>query len=209
MKKFFERFPGTEPLLIAHTADIDGVIAAGADILRLTIDDAPNGVLIPKETFSGQRLSFEDIFTSYPDKCFNCNLSGKSAADPFCAFVKNANASERILVSSPHLKNLKIVRKLLPAAATSFSAIELLWLYWLFMSGFLPLVKKFSADAIVPEFSESSDRANYSFIDQISKKGIHVFIWNAGEDVQKFIDSGVRGFLTSDYRHLKNILDGL
>ncbi|MCL2025720.1 MAG: hypothetical protein FWG92_02815 [Leptospirales bacterium] len=209
MKIFFEHFSGTEPLFVAQVADIDDATAAGADILRLTIDDAQNGLIIPKEAFAGQRLSLEDIFAAYPDKCFNCNLNGKSAAAPFCAFIKNANASERILVSSPHRKNLKIVRKLLPAAATSFSAIELLWLYWLFRSGFLPLIKKFSADAIMPEFTERSGSANYSFIDQISKKGIQVFIWNTGEDAQKFIDSGVRGFITSDYRQFKNIPDGL
>ena len=209
MKKVFEHFAGTEPLFIAHAPDIDEETAVGADFLRLTIGDASSGVIMPKEMLDGRRLSLEDIFAAYPDKCFNFDLIGKSVAASFCTFVKNANVSERILVSSPHSKNLKITRKLLPAAATSFSAIELLWLYWLFMSGFLPLVKKFSADAIVPEFTESSDMANYSFISQISGKGIQVFVWSVGDGVQKFIDSGVRGFITSDYRNLKNILGGL
>ncbi|MCL1912037.1 MAG: hypothetical protein FWG13_07520 [Leptospirales bacterium] len=207
MKKVFEHFPG--PLLIAHASDISGETAADANFLRLTIDDVSSGAIMPKETFDGRILSLEDIFAAYPDKCFNFDLRGKSVAAPFCAFVKNADISERILVSSPYRKNLKIVRKLLPAAATSFSAIELIWIYWLFRSGFLPLVKKFSADAIVPEFTESSDAANYSFISRISDKGIQVFIRNAGGDVQKFIDSGLRGFITSDCRRLKNVLDGL
>ena len=207
MKRVFERFSGT--LFIAHAADIGKETAADADFLRLTIGDISNGAVMPKETFDGKRLSLEDVFAAYPDKCFNFDLRGKSSAAQFCAFVKNAGASEKILVSSPYRKNLKIVRKLLPAAATSFSALELMWLYWLFMSGFLPLVKKFKADAIVPEFAESSGRANYSFISQISGKGIQAFMWNSGGDVQKFIDSGVRGFISSDCRRLKNILEGL
>ena len=207
MKKVFEHFPG--PLLIAYAADISRETAADVNFLRLTIDDVSTGAIIPKETFDGRRFSLEDIFAAYPDKCFNFDLREKSGVASFCAFVKNANVSERVLVSSPYRKNLKIVRKLLPAAATSFSAIELMRIYWLFMSGFLPLVKKFNADAIVPEFTESLGVANYSFISQVSGKGIQVFMWNAGGDVQKSIDSGVRGFITSDWQSLKKILDGL
>jgi len=188
---------------------MDKETAAEANFLRLTIDDVSNGAIMPGETFDGERLSLEYILEAYPDKCFNFDLRGKSAAAPFCAFIKNANASGRILVSSPYRKNLKIVRKLLPAAATSFSAVELMWLYWLFISGFLPLVKKFSADAIVPEFTKSPGRVNYPFISRISAKGIQAFIWNDGGDIQKFIDAGVRGFISSDCRRLKNILEGM
>ena len=209
MKKVFERFSGSDPLIVAHAANIERETAVEADFLRLTIDDASNVKIMPKETLDGQNLSLEDIFAAYPDKCFNFDLIGKFVAVPFCSIIKNANISERILISSPHGKNLKTARKLLPAAATSFSAIELMWLYWLFRSGFLPLIKKFSADAIVPEFTDSSDMANYSFISQISGKGIQVFMWNTGGDIRKPVDSGVRGFITSDYLNLRNVLDAL
>jgi hypothetical protein len=204
MKKLFERF--ARPIIIA-SGDISEGMPFESGILRFTLGLEADRKITARETVSGKHLALEEIIAAHPDSCFNFELTGKPMAGPFCSIVKNMQAEERILASSPHRKNLKIIRQLLPQTATSFSPFEIMWIYWLFRSGFLPLVKRFSADAlIIPESIGPSYLANDSFISQAADKGIAVFIWSQAGGVKKFLESGATGFAASDRASLEKIL---
>lgn len=156
-------------------------------------------------------FTLNELFEQFPGGKFNIILMGENSAPAtvFCdLLVRNGNL-ERILVSSNNSKIIKIVRRRLPDAATSFSINEVVGYYALFRTGILAFKKKFPGDAIItPEFIGTSHIGNQGLISSATKRGIYVLMKgiSSKKQVEELRFSGADGFITDDLSLLEDIV---
>jgi len=157
-------------------------------------------------------LTLEEIFQTFPDKRFNITIMSKDEelVKIYAALVKKYNAADRVLTSTMYGKNIRLVRKLLPESATTFTLSGIIGVYALFKSGLLYFVRRFNADALqIPESIGASYLANGALIEQLHAKGLKVHVWYVKDSVQlkRVCDAGADGFMISDLNMIKGFLD--
>ena len=106
-------------------------------------------------------------------------------------------------------KNIKLVRKLLPGSATSFTLAGIVGVYALFKSGLLYFIKSFKADAFqIPEAIGASYLANGALIGQLHMKGVKVHVWYVKDKIQlkRVHSAGADGFMVDDIQMVKSYL---
>jgi glycerophosphoryl diester phosphodiesterase len=164
--------------------------------------------------FRGKGLRFqtlEEILLAFPDRRFNITIINKDSdlVNSYIAVLKKCNAAERVLTSSMYGKNIKLVRKLLPESATSFTLAGIIGVYALFKSGLLYFFKSFAADALqTPEAIGTSYIANGTLIDQLHSKGVKVHVWYVKDIAQlkRVYETGADGFMVNDVSMIKSFL---
>jgi putative NIF3 family GTP cyclohydrolase 1 type 2 len=130
-------------------------------------------------------------------------------ATVFCQMMAENGKLDSLLVSSNNSKIIKLVRRRLPHAATSFSISEIVGYYALFRTGILAFRKKFPGDAIItPEYLGTSHIGNQGLMNSAAKRGIHVYISGVGsrKQAEELRLSGADGFITGDLSLLENII---
>jgi len=167
-------------------------------------------------SFRGKGYTFmtlKELFETFPDKKFNVTLLHKSEdlVKAYAETVKSCCAENRILTSSSHGKNMKLVRKLLPGTATAFSLPGILGVYALFKSGLIFFNMGFAADALqTPESIGVSYIANGGLIREMHKRGIRVHVWYIKDKQQyrRVVEAGADGFMSDDVPALKSFMQG-
>jgi len=165
-------------------------------------------------SFKGKKSRFftlEEVFQAFPDKRFNITImeKNKRIVESYASLVKQYNFTGRVLTSSLHGENIKLVRSLLPESATAFTLAGIIGVYALFKSGLLFLKKRFKADALqTPEAIGVSYIANSGLIEQMHKKGIKVHVWDIKGEAQlkRVFDAGADGFMVEDIQMMKKFL---
>ncbi len=202
-----------EANLSGYTGDDLMVSRLSADELR----DLDAAYMLNEESgfpYRGKGYRFftlEELFEHFPGKKFNIVLMGENSAPAtvFCDLLARNGNSGRILVSSNNSKIIKIVRKRLPDAATSFSINEVVGYYALFRTGILAFRKKFPGDAIItPEFIGTSHIGNQGLISSTAERGIRVYMKGVSsrKEAAALRLSGADGFITDDLSLLDDIV---
>ena len=161
---------------------------------------------------SGYLLAtLEEVFAHFPGKRFNITITDKSSVitEKYIALVQKYNFMDKILTSSLHSENIKLVRKKLPDSATAFTLTGIIGIYTLFKSGLLFFIKKFKADALqTPEAIGVSYIANSGLIEQMHKKRIRVHVWDIKGETQlkRVYETGADGFMVEDIAPAKKFL---
>jgi len=218
MKKFF--IP--EPVIFYNGAEsdklpdnsiqaIERAFSCGADAVCLNIRlSKDNEVVVPSA--GDEFIPLNKIFESFPDERFNITITDKNTelVKKYISIVRVSKAEDRIITSSIHGKNIKLVRKLLPESVTAFTLWGILGVYALFRAGLLNFTKNFKADVFqAPEKIGLSYIANQTIIEQLHRKGIKVHVWNIKDRAQlkRVFDSGADGFMVNDIEMAKKFLD--
>lgn len=157
-------------------------------------------------------MTLKELFESFPDKKFNVTLLHKSETlvKAYSETVKSCGAEDRVLTSSMHGKNIKLVRKLLPGSATAFSLPGIIGVYALFKSGLIFFKRSFAADALqTPESIGVSYIANSGLIREMHKRGVKVHVWYVKDKTQyvRIRDAGADGFMSDDVPVLKSFME--
>ena len=152
---------------------------------------------------TGLIMSLDDILKSFPDKKFIITVMDKNASsvDAIIGTINDENASDRVLIDSPHGKVISQFRKQMPGIATSFSLMGIVGIYSLFRSGLLAFKKSFSGDALVtPETMGTSYIASGTLISVLNTKNIKVFVRSDDSEssMRRVFESGVDGIITTD-----------
>ncbi len=148
-------------------------------------------------------LALDEVFAAFPGKKFNITLMNKDRelVKEYVSLVKKHEVSGAVLTSSMYGKNIKLVRKLLPGSATSFSFAGIIGVYALFRAGILYFVNGFKADAYqTPEIIGASYLASGAIISQLHRIGIRVHVWFIKDSAQlkRVFDAGADGFMVDD-----------
>lgn len=156
-------------------------------------------------------MTLKEILEAFPGKKFNVTLLHKSdeLVKAYAETVKNCGAENRVLTSSMHGRNMKLVKKLLPGCATAFSLPGIIGVYALFRSGLIYFKRSFSADALqTPEAIGVSYIANSGLIREMHKRGVKVHVWNVKDREQylRVMESGADGFMSDDIPQLKSFM---
>ncbi len=156
-------------------------------------------------------MTLKEILEAFPDRKFNVTLIHKSdeLVKAYAETVKSCSAENRILTSSMHGRNMKLVKKLLPGCATAFSLPGIIGVYALFRSGLIYFKKSFSADALqTPESIGVSYIANSGLIREMHKRGVKVHVWNITDRQQylRVLEAGADGFMSDDIPALKSFI---
>jgi glycerophosphoryl diester phosphodiesterase len=156
-------------------------------------------------------FTLEELFEQFPGKKFNIVLMGENsaAATVFCDLLGRNGNSESILVSSNNSRIIKIVRRRLSHAATSFSINEVVGYYALFRTGILAFRKKFPGDAIItPEYIGTSHVGNQGLMSSAAERGLRVYLKgiNSRKQAEELRASGADGFITENLSLLEKIV---
>ena len=195
---------------------IQDAVENGADVIALDIvpGEHERPVISPANMTGtdADPLLLADVLSAFPEQrfCVYLNEKNRRLAGSLCDVIRETGSEQRILVSSNHGDNLKLVRFRCPEAATSFTLLGTVGFYWLFRSGLLNFRKRFSADVLLmPEGAGVSYLANQGLIAMAHERGIHVYVYimNSSKQIKRVIKSGADGFITDDPGFLKRELD--
>ncbi len=155
-------------------------------------------------------MSLEEALEEFPSQRFNIDLKDKNPEQVahYVDTLRRMNAEERVLSASEHAANNRLVREMLPGAASSFALTEALWFYFLFKSGLILFKKHFAPDALqIPEYMGPSHVASETFVRAAHERGIRVHVWtvNAEKDMRRLFEAGVDGVISDDPGLLKKI----
>lgn len=157
-------------------------------------------------------LTLKELLEAFPDRRFSVTLLHKSSelVRAYAEAVKGCGAESRVLTSSMHGNNMKLVRKLLPECATAFSLPGIIGVYALFRSGLIYFKRSFSADALqTPEAIGVSYIANSGLIREMHKRGVKVHVWYVKDRQQyhRVREAGADGFMSDDVPMLKSFME--
>lgn len=223
MKSFFN----TRPVIFVRNTGFPGMprtsitvlqdaVEHGADVLAVDIALNEHGDPVITDGNEGAPTAespiLGDVLSAIPGQrfCLYLNERSRELAGALCDVVRDTGAEERVLVSSNHGDNLRIVRLRCPGAATSFTLMGAVGFYWLSRSGLLAFRKSFRPDALlIPEGIGVSFFANQGLITMAHDRGIHVYVYimNSGAQVRRLMESGADGFITEDLLFLKGELE--
>jgi len=165
-------------------------------------------------SFRGKGCTFmtlKEILESFPEKKFSVNLLHKNynLVKVYAETVKSCGAEQRILTSSMHGRNIKLVRQLLPECATAFSLPGIIGVYALFKSGLIFFKRGFAADVLqTPEAIGVSYISNNGLIREMHKRGVKVYVWYV-KDKEQYLrvrNSGADGYMSDDIPLLKSFM---
>ncbi|HOP63354.1 MAG TPA: glycerophosphodiester phosphodiesterase family protein [Spirochaetota bacterium] len=208
-------------LIVISAADLEDVCGVSGPVSQFTSEELKKmdaGFMFRDEngefSFRGKGYSFmilKELFDSFPDKKFNVTLMHKSdeLVKIYAETVKACKAEKRVLTSSMYGKNMKLVKKLLPGSATSFSFPGIIGIYAMFRSGLIFFKKSFNSDALqTPEAIGVSYIANSGLIREMHKRGVRVHVWHIKDkqQYQRVVESGADGFMSDDIPMLKSFM---
>ncbi len=164
--------------------------------------------------FRGKGLTFltlAELLGAFPEKKFAVTLMDKGAGfvKAYTEVIRQCGSEQRVLTSSMHGKDIRLVRKELPGSATSFSFAGLIGVYALFKTGLLYFFKNFAADALqTPEAIGASYIANRGLVREMNGKGVMVYVWHVSteKEMKRIHNAEVNGYMSDDIRIVQNYL---
>jgi len=211
-----------EKCVLWHDSTVDRMTDGSGEIAEYSLKelqglDAGYGFTHPNDgshPFRGQGITIptlSDTLEALPQMRFNLDLKGTSPllAERFIEVVNQHHAQDRILGASFHYLQLKRLRKLAPALATSFSSPEVRALIILQRIGLLSLLFPFAGITLqVPEIHGTVQIVTDKLISRLHKKGVPIQVWTINEeaDMYRLLEMGVDGIVTDDPRLLMQVL---
>jgi len=156
-------------------------------------------------------ITIEEALQALPDMKFNVDLKAKDPAlvHAFADCLVKHQALDRVLCASFHDANLRILRHLLPDAATSCSRGEAAHLFMLARAGLLFLKQSIPALAVqIPPNIGVLKVVSPKLIRRYQQAGLYVHVWtiNDRETMKQLTQWGVDGIFTDKPAVLAELL---
>lgn len=142
-------------------------------------------------------LSLAQALDTFPDTRFNIDVKEDTAIDGVVAAVRDANALDRVLITSFNASRRRRVTEKLPGVASSPSAREFLVIAAAARLGVappLPLVHALQ----IPERANGMTFVTEKLVERYHRAGLEVHVWTINDEVamRRLLGIGVDGIVT-------------
>lgn len=153
----------------------------------------------------------EEALEAFPDMRFCLDLKPKSAVlvREFCSVISRMDALDRILCSSAHDSNLRLLRELLPDAASGCGTSEALGVLMLAQPGMLFLRKSMPGQVLqVPPTLGPLPLLTSRMVQQFHQAGLYAHTWaiNRRDHMEELLEAGVDGIVTDETALLLEVI---
>ena len=199
-----------------HTS-LDGVVYAFHDVMltRMTgtvsafrdLDSSDIDAILVGGREPIPRLA--DLLEAFPDARFNIDLKADDAVDPTLSVLRDANALDRVCLTSFSADRLHRLRAAVPGVPTCFSPGEIALLRlapirWLQALG----QRRGGACVQVPVRSRQITVVTPEFVRRAHSLGLQVHVWTVDDaaEMRSLLDIGVDGLMSDRVDLLRDVL---
>jgi glycerophosphoryl diester phosphodiesterase len=194
--------------VISHDPDLRRVAGREASVQHLTMRE-----LRRIELGHGQGFcSLAEALDAFPEARFNIDVKDARAAAPTVDAIRDARATDRVLITSFSKARREAVARELPGVATSPSTPEIARALAAAKAGVSPAVRRalrgFAA-VQVPERRGPVHVVTERTVRAVQAAGLEVHVWtvNDAADMIRLLDLGVDGIVTDRCDVLKALVD--
>lgn len=178
--------------MISHDTILDRVSDRSGLVGDLTAEELAE-VDLGGEGF----ITLAQALEQFPDTRFNIDVKDAAAIDGVVAAVRDADALDRVLLTSFSAARRRAVTTRIPGAASSASASEFLVLSTLLRLGFTPPLPLIHALQI-PEKANRMTLVTEELVDRYHRAGLEVHVWTVNDEttMRRLLAIGVDGIVT-------------
>lgn len=178
--------------MISHDTILDRVSDRSGLVGDLTAEELAE-VDLGGEGF----ITLAQALEQFPDTRFNIDVKDAAAIDGVVDAVRDADALDRVLLTSFSAARRRAVTARIPGAASSASASEFLVLSTLLRLGFTPPLPLIHAVQI-PEKANGMTLVTEELVDRYHRAGLEVHVWTVNDEttMRRLLAIGVDGIVT-------------
>lgn len=178
--------------MISHDTILDRVSDRSGRVGDLTAEELA-AVDLGGEGF----ITLAQALEQFPDTRFNIDVKDATAIDSVVGAVRDADALDRVLLTSFSAARRRAVTARIPGAASSASASEFLVLSTLIRLGFTPPLPRIHAVQI-PEKANGMTLVTEQLVDRYHRAGLEVHVWTVNDEstMRRLLAIGVDGIVT-------------
>lgn len=178
--------------MISHDTILDRVSDRSGRVGDLTAEELA-AVDLGGEGF----ITLAQALEQFPDTRFNIDVKDATAIDSVVGAVRDADALDRVLLTSFSAARRRAVTARIPGAASSASASEFLVLSTLIRLGFIPPLPRIHALQI-PEKANGMTLVTEQLVDRYHRAGLEVHVWTVNDEstMRRLLAIGVDGIVT-------------
>jgi glycerophosphoryl diester phosphodiesterase len=216
------RFTKDKKFALIHDESVDRITNGSGLVSAYTMDELKRfdaayqftndeGKTYPFRNRGLELMSLNELFTEFPNHKFDIDIKDKNPHQikRLVEVIEEYNAYDRVIACSKHYVNLKAMRRMCPKIITAFSLWEMMWIFFLYKSGFLFLDLPLKGSVLqLPEAYGQFKLISDKFVKELHLKDIefHVWVVNQEEAMKRFINIGVDGIMTDDPALLMKVL---
>lgn len=194
--------------VISHDPDLSRVAARDARIDELTMAELRRIRLPHDQSF----CSLAEALDAFPEARFNIDIKDAAAALPAAQSIRDARATERVLIASFDEKRRRAAADALPGVASSASVSRLLPAIAASKVGLAASAARSLRGLVavqVPERRGPLRLVTPRTVRVLHRAGVEVHVWtvNDPETMNRLLDWGVDGIVTDRCDVLKKLVD--
>ncbi len=142
-------------------------------------------------------ITLAEALERFPDTRFNIDVKDSAAIPGVVSAVRDADARDRVLLTSFSAARRRAVVNLVPGTASSPSSTEFLVIAAAFRLGITPPLPLIHALQI-PEKSNGVTLVNEKLVERYHRAGLEVHVWTVNDEatMRKLVAMGVDGIVT-------------
>ena len=178
--------------MICHDLDLDRVAGIRAAVGDFTAAELAN-VDLGGEGF----ISLRQALVEFPTTRFNIDVKDKRAVPDVAAAIRDASASERVLVSSFSAARRRAALADLPGVASSASSTEFVRIFAAVRLGLTPPLPHIQALQI-PSSVYGIPTVTRALLERYHRLGLEVHVWtiNDESEIRRLVELGVDGIVS-------------
>jgi glycerophosphoryl diester phosphodiesterase len=199
-------------LVVIHDDTVDRTTNGSGTVEEMTVAqleqlDAAwnwNPRNLPEPPLRGQGITIPklaDVFSTFPEMPMIIELktSHPEAVPQLAQLIQSHNAANRIIAASFNQRTINAMRRQFPGILTSAGQTEVSWFYKLHMVGLHGLMRPSAHSFQLPEYHGRIHLLSESMLRAMRSSGIDMHVWTIENphDMQRMLDLGVDGIITS------------
>jgi len=183
--------------IVAHDPDLDRLAGRPGNVADLTRAELERIDLGHGQSFVG----LDEVLHGFPETRFNIDIKSPAAVEPTVTAIRNAAATDRVLVTSFSEARRRAAVRALPGVATSVSAARFVPALLSGKIGFGPGLKAALAgiDAVqIPERAIGMSTLSPRLVRAFHRAGVEVHVWTINDPPRmvELVRLGVDGIVT-------------
>jgi glycerophosphoryl diester phosphodiesterase len=178
--------------MICHDLDLDRVAGISAAVGNFTAAELAN-VDLGGEGF----ITLRQALAEFPTTRFNIDVKDKRAIPDVAAAIRDASASDRVLVSSFSAARRRAALADLPGVASSASFTEFVRIFAAARLGLTPPLPRIQALQI-PSLVNGIPTVTRALLERYHRLGLEVHVWtiNDESEIRRLVEIGVDGIVS-------------
>jgi glycerophosphoryl diester phosphodiesterase len=183
--------------VISHDPDLHRIAGRRERVEDLTMAQLRAIDLGGGETF----VSLAEVLEAFPEARFNIDVKSEAACRPTAEAVRDAGATDRVLITSFDARRKRLTVSALPGVATSASAAEFVPALLFAKMGWVAAVRRMlrDVDAVqIPSSVYGVRTVTPRTVDAMHGAGVEIHVWtiNDVEEARSLLERGADGIVT-------------